>query len=697
MKKRYLPLLIIFFSFISTGLRAQMYYSFQSLALTYAPVSPAATQVTGFTGTADEGWSGPMAIGFPFCYNHAPNPYTILSVSTNGFASLGLPLTGAIPANNLTSGGGANRPLLAPLWDDLSIGLPANLKSELTGTAPNRVFTVEWQNVIFPVNATPTVASLSFELKLYETTNVVDFTYTVPSGGSTYANPSASIGITGAALASPNFLSVQAATNPTTVSNVTEVNTIGVDPPSGIVYRFLPDCPDPFGLTATCISYYGANLSWAAPSFCPNGPVGYEYIVDELNISPTIPGTPVINNYVSVTGLVPVTQYYMHVRTNCGMGNYSAWQTASFTTAPFCNPPLMYVQSVYTNVNTAGATIQWSATGITDYEWVIDNTPANPIGNGSLTQNITKVFTGLLAGTTYYFHLRSKCTDCNKSPWVTVSFTTPPRCTQPLNLVINNITTNSANVSWDPVAGSVGYQYSVDQSFNPPAAGTFTTATSAIVGGLLFGSVYYLHVRTDCDSGNYSPWSTETFTTIDPTCSKPHHVHQSGLTANSSTFAWDVVPGNVGYEVVVDQNSNVVWGEQVNSTGFPGYTASGLTANTSYWFHVRTKCDINHHSYWVDTPFHTDFTLDANALSATGRLSVSAYPNPTGDKVTVSIDGPQNPDASLVLTDMNGKVITYVAIIDNKAIVDLTPLPQALYFVKYTDKYNTEVIKVYKR
>jgi hypothetical protein len=209
--------------------------------------------------------------------------------------------------------------------------------------------------------------------------------------------------------------------------------------------------------------------------------------------------------------------------------------------------------------------------------------------------------------------------------------------------------------------------------------------------------VYYAHVRTDCDSGNYSPWSTETFTTADPTCKKPKSVHLTGYTPNTGTFAWTVVPGSAGYEVVVDQNPVVLFGEQINATGFPGYTASGLAPNSNYWFHVRTKCDMDHHSLWVDTPFRTDFPLDVNQIVTPGRLTVSAYPNPTGDKVTVSIDGPQYPDASLVLTDMNGKVITYVAIDNNKAIVDLSQLPQALYFVKYVDKYNTEVIKVYKR
>lgn len=702
MKKRYLSLLIVLFVLVSNGLQAQMYYTFQALTGPYVTLDTQASLVTpAITGTADEGWTAPISLppGFQFYYNGDPTPFTSLSASTNGFAALGSALTGAIPGNDLPGGGGTSRPILAPLWDDLKLLNTTNIKYATTGSIPNRVFTMEWQNVIFPTNASPTVASLSFELKLYEGFNVIDFAYTVPAGGSAYPGPSASIGITAVNTGSDQFMSVQDATIPTTVSTISERNTIDMDPPTNGIYRFLPTCPIPTDVSAVCISYSSADLAWTAPSFPPNGPVGYEYIVDQLNITPAIPGTPVATPYVTVTGLSPLTQYYIHVRTSCGMGNFSAWTTAKFTTPPFCNPPLMYVAGVYTDVNTAGATVNWSATGISDYEWVLDLTPAAPAGSGYPTQALTKTFTGLLANTTYYFHLRSTCTPCNHSPWVTVTFTTPPRCTQPQNLTIDNITNNSANMNWDPVNFAIGYQYAVDQSYNPPVAGTFTTGTTAIAGGLLPASVYYFHVRTDCDSNNYSPWSTETFTTVDPVCSKPHNVHQVGAGGNTASFAWNVVNGNNGYEVVVDQNSVVQFGEQINATGFPGYTATGLTPNTNYWFHVRTKCDVNHHSFWIDTPFYSGFPVDVpgTAFATPGKLNITAYPNPTGDRVNISIDGPQSPDAQLMLTDINGKLITYVAIIDSKAIIDLTQLPQALYFVKYTDKDNTEVIKVYKR
>jgi hypothetical protein len=707
MKKRYLSLLIIVLSTLcTTSLRAQMYYSFVDTTENYvadtqtvAPITTPSTWCT-VTGTSDEGYTNILPFTFPFYYNNYPTPYTQLTASTNGFAALGSAITSPQPLNNLTLGGATNRPLLAPLWDNLKLKNPTpnlTMRYVVLGTAPNRVFSLEWVDAIFPTNATPTTASLSFELKLYEGYNVIDFAYVIPNGGSTYASPSASIGITAVATASPNFLSVQAPTNPTTVSSVSEQTNIASDPPSGQVYRWLPQCPNPANILANCMSYFSADLSWSTPAFPPNGPVGYEYIVDQLSTSPTVSGTPVTNPYVTATGLSPLTQYFVHVRTNCGMGNYSAWVTATFTTAPFCNPPLLYVSNVYTNVNTAGATVNWSANNITDFEYILDQTPVAPVGNGIPTQQLQKTYTGLLAATTYYFHIRSVCTPCNHSPWITVSFTTPPRCTQPLNLAINNITTNSALLSWDPVAGAIGYQYSVDQSYNPPVAGTFTASTTAIAGGLLSGAVYFLHVRTDCDSGNYSPWSTETFTTADPTCLKPNNVHETGYTQTSATFAWNVVNGNTGYEVVVNTSASVNFGDQVNSTGFPGYTASNLTPNTDYFFHVRTKCGPNHHSIWVDEPFRTDFPLNVSNAAPSNRLTVSAYPNPTGDMLTITIDGPQNPDATLALEDVNGKLITYVAIIDGKAIVDLTPLPQALYFVRYTDKYNTETIKVYKK
>src|SRR5204863_7711570 len=80
-----------------------------------------------------------------------------------------------------------------------------------TGAAPNRVFTMEWQNWKWDKNAVPAAPvfnQFTAQAKLYETTNVIEIVYSVGSGAVTNGSGGASIGIAGAATGAGNFLSL---------------------------------------------------------------------------------------------------------------------------------------------------------------------------------------------------------------------------------------------------------------------------------------------------------------------------------------------------------------------------------------------------------------------------------------------------------------------------------------------------------
>jgi hypothetical protein len=68
-------------------------------------------------------------------------------------------------------------PIIAPLWDDLQTSRTVNVNYVLSGTAPNRVLTIEWLNMCWQWHMLPRQPSISFQVKLYKTTNVIDFTY----------------------------------------------------------------------------------------------------------------------------------------------------------------------------------------------------------------------------------------------------------------------------------------------------------------------------------------------------------------------------------------------------------------------------------------------------------------------------------------------------------------------------------------
>jgi hypothetical protein len=183
----------------------------------------------------------PLApIGFNFKFNDVV--YTTVSASTDGWMSFGRLAGNGNLENSLNSG--LSRPFVAPLWDDLAVNRSNGSVSYITlGTAPNRQFRMQWINMQWKHSFTGSTGAISFQVILYETTNVVQFVYR-PEIGALYCpnaeNCSASIGLAATQSGSGNFLSLSnSGTNPT-VSTTTETTTIGTKPAAGQTYTFTP-------------------------------------------------------------------------------------------------------------------------------------------------------------------------------------------------------------------------------------------------------------------------------------------------------------------------------------------------------------------------------------------------------------------------------------------------------------------------
>ena len=246
----------------ATVAKAQVNYNFSAVQGTFTALTggttvnlTAAVSSQGYPAS-DEGYNNNVPIGFGFKYNGAATNTTSLKVCSNGFVALGSVFganqdgywynnlaTG--PAQNAATGLVANgyaarRAIIAPFWGDLDVQLNSNLTYRTTGTTPNRVFTLQWNNVKWDYNATAGV--IAFQLKLYETTNVIEFVYNQLAGAQTNA-AQASIGLTAAGTGVGKFLSVQDASANPTVSRAIENRLIKQMPASGQIYRFTPAAP----------------------------------------------------------------------------------------------------------------------------------------------------------------------------------------------------------------------------------------------------------------------------------------------------------------------------------------------------------------------------------------------------------------------------------------------------------------------
>lgn len=122
----------------------------------------------------------PIGFSFPFC----GTSYTTVSPGSNGYVCFGNKNFNTL-SNTQTSG---VAPAVMPIFDDVS-GSGGTASYLTTGTAPNRVFTIEFKNWRWNYSG-PVV--LSYQVKLYEG-GVIEFLY--KREGNAPNNPSATIGI----------------------------------------------------------------------------------------------------------------------------------------------------------------------------------------------------------------------------------------------------------------------------------------------------------------------------------------------------------------------------------------------------------------------------------------------------------------------------------------------------------------------
>jgi len=144
------------------------------------------------TGIIGDDWVISIPIGFSF--NFYGQSFTIVNVSSNGnlqFTTGNTAYLNTCPLPNTAMG-----LMIAPFWDDLYPPEGAGIFYSVTGTAPNRIFTVEWRNIPHR-DAAYTGTGITFEVQLEEGTGDIYFLYQdVDFGDPTLNNgASASVGI----------------------------------------------------------------------------------------------------------------------------------------------------------------------------------------------------------------------------------------------------------------------------------------------------------------------------------------------------------------------------------------------------------------------------------------------------------------------------------------------------------------------
>ncbi|KGO84881.1 hypothetical protein Q765_19125 [Flavobacterium rivuli WB 3.3-2 = DSM 21788] len=421
-----------------------------------------------------------------------------------------------------------------------------------------------------------------------------------------------------------------------------------------------PACFTPANAAAVVTAANNANLSWAAPTQGTT-PVGYEYAVD-TNLAAPASGTAVTTTSVTgYTGFADNTNYYLHVRTNCGEGSYSDWVTspafryiggdtcANAISLDTLTSPLSSTTAGAANDYTASCNFSSAQTPDLFYSIVV---PAGyKLSIGQTANNYDSVHSAFYG--TCESNTQLVCYDYPELPadgaaatlvwenttgstqtvyWVQDSYnaaggtftlawtlTPPPACNIPTAVTAQLVSATQANLSWGvPVTGTpTGYQYAVTTTATAPESGTATTATSVAGVTVTANQTNYLHVRTACGDSGFSTWVTYAF--FAGYCTPaPTSVDNQGIinvtigTINNTTVA---EPGRYG-----DYTAQIVNVGQGVTQPFSITLGTGYTYDTRMWIDWNDDLDFNDEGEQV---FSTE-SSNANPVTLTGSFTVPA-------------------------------------------------------------------------
>ena len=263
-------------------------------------------------------------------------------------------------------------------------------------------------------------------------------------------------------------------------------------------------------------------------------------------------------------------------------------------------PPAGPTAKPATNITTTSFTANWSSmSGATSY--LLDVSTSSTFSsfltgyqNLNLGIVISRSVSGLSAGKTYYYRVRTLSSAGTSGNSNVISVTTVPAA--PTASVATNVTNSGFTAHWSSVTGATSYLLDVSAS---STFSTFVTGyqnlsvgnvISRSVSGLSAGRTYYYRVRAHTSGGTSVNSNVISVTTVPatPTASAATNVTTSGFTAH-----WSSVTGATSYRLDVSTSSifsTFLTGYQnLNVGNVTSRSVTGLNTKTTYFYRVRAN------------------------------------------------------------------------------------------------------------
>ena len=338
-------------------------------------------------------------------------------------------------------------------------------------------------------------------------------------------------------------------------------------------------CLPPSALTLANITSSGADVSWTAPTTTVTQ---YNWEVRSSGLPGSgATGLATSGNATGVTALpttlLPATKYTFYVRSDCGAGSFSGWNSVTFTT--LCVAVNSFTENFDAVVIPALPTC-WARVGTTGtVNTQATNSASAPntllINSSSITnQGIVTMPAVTNAGAgTYRLVFKARASG-TVGGILEVGYMTDP--TDPLTFTsIQSVTAN-----------------------------TLTYQSFIIEPGTAPGTAQVLAFRHAGAPANAILIDDVKWELI-PSCASPTALIISNTTATGAQLDWTAPTSGTptGYDVYVSSNNTLPTSTTTPTiTGITGTTTNitSLTGSTKYYFYVRTVCGASGNSLWTD-------------------------------------------------------------------------------------------------
>jgi len=349
---------------------------------------------------------------------------------------------------------------------------------------------------------------------------------------------------------------------------------------------FGPSCVKPSNIQASNVVSNSVKISWLPSTLNPSA-TSYHVYCSTINTAPedgissseyqTAP-----NSTFNLVGLMPETQYYVWVRSDCGAGEHSDWAGGiSFTTlcAPITALPYTENFDTYSTGSSAFPLCWLRPVTFSGYPYIVNDAYASSPRSlkfcSSTTQPtyaVTQAFAADVHNLRVSFQLKAENT--TKSGTIELGVMSDP-----------------ADISTFESIATI-----------QPSNTLFNNYKFDLYPASLSGENRHIAFKHTSNSNIYYFWLDNFKVELSPDCVEPANFEANNVTANSVYLSWTpllTAPAN-GYDVYLSQENVAPSATATTYNTTEDFMSfNDIEPNTTYYAWVRSHCGASDYSVWA--------------------------------------------------------------------------------------------------